>query len=221
MVRPVLDEATARFWTDAQLNIWINAGCRDIARRAEMIKNFNTSISPTVGTPKYPLPTDVLRVHRVEFQPTGQTQIYTLMASTDQEMDQVWGINQNQQGIYPQYYTLWGYPGGTGAAQLQIKLYPVPSQTGTLNVYYYGVPTPMVADTDPAQIPEGWQDLLVMYCEYEARRKDRDPLWQDVKQMYDEKVGEMIATTRELHDQASSVTVGMNNVPSWLYSFDW
>lgn len=220
-VRAVLDEVSARFWPDSQLNIWINGGCRDIARKAEVIQQFNTSISAVAGTAKYPLPTDVIRVHRVEFVPTGQNQIYTLMASTDQEMDQVWGINQNQQGIYPQYFTIWGYPGGAGAAALTLKLYPVPSQPGTLNVYYYSVPTTLVADTDVATIPTGWQDIVAMYCEYNARRKDRDPTWQDVKKMYDDKIEELVESSRQWHDQAGSVSVGMSNVPSWLYSFDW
>lgn len=219
-VRANLDETVERFWLETQLNIWINAGCRDIARRSETIQNFNTTINVSPLAFKLALPSDVLRVHRVEYQPTGQTQIYTLQASTDQEMDQVWGINQTQTGIYPQFYTIWGIPGGAGTAQFLIKLYPLPSQSGILNLYYYGTPTTMVADGDTAQIPEGWQDLLPLYCEYEARRKDRDPLWSDVKAIYEEKVTQLVDTTRQWHDQASTVSVGMSNVPSWLYSFD-
>jgi hypothetical protein len=219
--RSILNETTTRFFSDAEITTWLNDGCRDIARRAEVIQQFNTSVAAVAAQAKYALPTDIIRVHRVEYVPTGQTQTYTLMASTEQELDQVFGINQDQQGVYPQYYAIWGYPGGTGAAALKMRVYPVPAIAGTFNIFYYAVPAAMVNGSDVAIIPEGWQDLLVLYAEYAARRKDQRPDWSDAKQLYDEKIEELIEVTRKWHDQAGSVSVGGNNVPSWLYSFDW
>lgn len=220
-VRSNINETTARFFTDAELTTWLNNGCKDIARRAEVIQHFDTTVSAIAGTNKYALPTDVIRVHRVEFMPTGQTQIYPLQASTQQELDQVFGTNQAQQGTTPLYYAIWGYPGGVGAAALTMQVYPVPATSGTFNIFYYAVPVDMVGGTDVAQIPAGWEELLVLYCEYNARRKDKQQDWEDAKKIYEEKVQEMVDVTRQWHDQASSVSVGNTMVPSWLYSFDW
>ena len=36
-VRALLDESSANFWTDDQINSWLNQGCSDIARRAEVL----------------------------------------------------------------------------------------------------------------------------------------------------------------------------------------
>lgn len=218
-VRYAVNELTAALWTDAELNILLNNAVRDIARRAEVIQSFNTSITALAGTAKYSLPTDIVRVHRVEFVPTGQTQTYPLQASTYVEMDQNWGVNQSWAGAYPQYFVIFGTPGfSSGANKLQIQVWPVPSQGGTLNLFYYRVPTTMAADGDIAEIPEGWQDAVVLYAEGEAKRKNRDPSWVECKRMYEEKLSEMLEVTRRYHDQGAFITSGSGSmVPGWLY----
>lgn len=221
-VRYSLNEITPALWVDAELNILINNAVRDIARRAEVIQSFNTSISAVAGTAKYNLPADVIRVHRVEFVPTGQTQTYNLQASTYVEMDQNWGVNQSWSGAYPGYYVIFGTPGfTTGSTKLQMQVWPVPSQTGTFNLYYYRVPTTLAADSDIAEIPEGWQDAVVLYAEGEAKRKNRDGSWVECKRMYEEKLAEMLDVTRKYHDQGGSITVGNSVLPGWLYGGDW
>lgn len=215
-VRAHLNESTARFWTDAQLNVWINEGLRDVARRTETIQTFYTSISAVAGTAEYTLPTNVLRVHRVEFVPTGNTQVYPVTVTTYDELDSVWGVYPNTvQGI-PVYAAMWGFP-----PLLKMRLYPVPSQAGTLNVFYYRLPATASADGDTLEILSGYEDLIVLYCEYVAKRKDRDPTWQEAKALYEERVENMIETTRQWHDQAMTITVGVNAVPRWLYDADF
>ncbi|MGI0134584.1 MAG: hypothetical protein ACREBW_06475, partial [Candidatus Micrarchaeaceae archaeon] len=51
--RSLLDESTATFWTDAQLNQWLNDGCSDLARRAEIIETINSTIAALVNTSTY------------------------------------------------------------------------------------------------------------------------------------------------------------------------
>ena len=218
-VRYRLDETTARMWSDAELNNWINEACRDISRRTETLLSFYTAITALPNVAKYRLPENVIRVNRVEFQPVNSTETYPLQASTYQEMDAMWGTRQAVQRSYPSFFVLWGVAGSVEGITMQ--LYPIPSQAGTLNIYYYRLPTAMTADSDHADIPAGWEDLISLYCEYIALRKDRDARWSDAKQMYEENLGHMIDVTRQLHDQARSVTVGNAAVPAWLYEFDW
>jgi hypothetical protein len=221
-VQSILDEVinslgtpspNPRFWTNLELNNWINEGCRDISRRSEDLQSFNTSIVAIAGTAKYTLPIDCLRVHRVEFVPTGQSQTYPLKHSTYQEMDAIWGINQQIQSAYPYYFVMWGFP-----PTLQIQFYPVPAQAGTFNVFYYRLPITLVADGDVAEIPSGWEDLITLYCEFNARRKNRDPMWQDVRQVYEQSLANLIDTTRQWHDQSRMITVATGlGIPGWLY----
>lgn len=212
-VRSRLDESSARFWTDSELNNWINEGLRDVSRQSETIQSFNTTITAVANQAKYAMPQDVIRVHRIEFVPSGATQTYPVQPSTYQEMDQVWGINQLSQTMsYPYNYVLWGFP-----PNLTVQFYPVPATPGTFNIFYYRLPHTLTNDTDIAEIPEGWHDLVALYCEFVARRKDKDTTWQDAKQLYDQTLTSLIERTRQWHDQARTITVGYNAVPEWLY----
>lgn len=212
-VRAHLGEITARQWTDAQLNVWINEGLRDIARRTETIQSFNATIATVAGTPEYTALADMLRIHRIEYVPTGGP-VYPVQLTTYDELDQVWGLYPNTTNGIPVYAALWGFP-----PAVKIRLYPVPSAAGVLNVFYYRLPAVAAADGTTLEVLAGYEDLIVLYCEYVARRKDRDPSWQDAKVLYEERVALMVETTRQWHDQARTITVGSNAVPAWLYEF--
>lgn len=213
-VRVAVEESSARFWQNTDLNSWINDALRDIARRAEVIQSFNTSVTIVAGTNKYNLPTNVIRVHRVEFDPSGSSSIYPLEASTYQQMDAMWGVNQSSGGN-PRFYVLWGMP-----PNLQIQLYPVPSVAGSLNLFYYRLPAAASLDADVLEVPEGWDDAIVDYCEAQAKRRDHDQTWTEAMGLYEAKVQRLIDVTRQWHDQANAIQVGSRYVPNWLYAFD-
>ncbi|MGI0134704.1 MAG: DUF6682 family protein [Candidatus Micrarchaeaceae archaeon] len=195
-----------------QLTDWINAACRDIARRAECLQSLQ-QLPVIEGTQKYILPSELVRVHRMEFNPTGQQNIYPLEARGLMEMDQIWGINQTNIFNYPCYYALWQNP-----PTLQAILYPVPSTSGSLNCYYYRLPTPVSLPSDNLDIPEGWEDMVYMYVEYVAMRKDMNPAWQSAKEIYEEQMMQLIDRTQSFHDQSGMITTGTSMVPDWLYA---
>lgn len=227
--RSKLDEASTAggLWTNTELTDWINDGLRDMARRAEDILDFNTSIAIVAGTSKYPLPGDVVRIHRAEFAPTGQQQTYPIALTTHEEMDGVWGATQSTQGT-PAFMVVWGFAGGTGTAAHQIQLYPVPAQNGVINLFYFRLPyrflDPVANAGELAKVlecVEGWDDLVVQYAFYQGLKKDRDPRWQEEKQEYEEKLQDLIHTTRSFHDQGGFITSATGSyVPSWLYEFE-
>jgi hypothetical protein len=219
-VRSNIDEASARFWSDAELTTWINDALRDVARRTEEILHLPPiPLAIVAGTGKYNLPVDVIRVHRIEFIPTGSTQTYPVTKTTHEEVDRIWGLNQSTQSAYPSYFVLWGTP-GIAASPLVVQFYPVPAQSGTANIFYYRVPAKLVNGSDVAELPEGWDDVIVDYCEYRAKRKSKDPTWQEAKALYDEKLVTMIDVTRAYSDAASSFITARGPLPSWLYGGD-
>lgn len=224
------------FFKDTELTDWVNDGLRDIARRTETLFTYDTTLqlppySPAASViPTYPLPTDVIQIFRVEFIPVGSTtQVYKLEASTQNEMDQIWGTYEQDQSSYPNFWVTRGYAGGTGRHAFGIQIYPFSSQGGQLNLHYYGLPARML---DPGTYPseynsyldcvEGWDDLIVDFVHYHGLIKRNDPAWQGIKQLYEQKLGEMIDVTRKVSDQPGYVQPSlMNGVPYWLYGPEW
>jgi hypothetical protein len=217
--RSVLDEPSARFWTDAELTDWINDGARDLARRAEDLLTYDQTINVSANIASYPLPVDVIRIHRAEFVPVNSTQTYPIRASSQDEMDQIWGTYQQNPASYPSWFVTKGYPGGSGSSSFQIQFYPVPSQPGTINLYYYKMPK-RLASTDTAltiDLPEGWDDLIITYVEWRGLRKTHDARWQDAYKLYTEQIDYLLNTTRFFHDQQQVIsTASRMMVPQWL-----
>lgn len=211
-VRSLLDEPNPQFWTNAELTSWINEACSECARKVEW-KRAIANIDVDSGTQKYTAPTDVYRIYRIEFAPDTSIDTYTVEFRGYMEMDQIWGINQQWPASYPLYYTMWKVP-----PSMQIILYPVPSQDGTLNVYYYQQITPANTGADPVDILEGFEDVIIDYTCYRALRKDSDPRWQEFKTTYEDKISAMIDTTRTFQDQAGTFTTGQAALPEWLVS---
>lgn len=218
--RSQIDEisSTNQYWADSELITWINDGVRDVARRAEVILIFTGMLSAYAGVAKYDLPKDVIRVHRIEFIPSGSTQIYPVIGSTYDEMDQIWGINPKQQASYPTTYACWGTPGN-----MTVQFYPVPAADGRFNIFYYKMPGNLNTDgSDNAldiEIPAGWDDVIIMYVSYRAMMKARDPHWQIYKQEYTEQIQYMVDVTRQAHDAGRFVQTFTSSVPGWLYAF--
>lgn len=205
-----ITDSTTKFWSDAMLDSWINSAMKDIARRAEVLETTD-DIAVDAGDRQYTAPLDIFRIHRVEFI-VSSSNIYVLEPRDIHEMDSIWGINQIQQQAFPSYYTVWGIMG----IDAQIFLYPTPSQAGTLKVWSYRLPTVVSADAHVCEVPVGWEDLIPLYCEYIALRRDNDPRWQDAKAMYEQELGDMINMTRSHHDQAHWITTPAMNQAPWL-----
>jgi Family of unknown function (DUF6682) len=211
-IRSLLDEPNPQFWSNAELTQWINEGCFDAARKVEW-KRTTATVAIVAGTQTYTAPTDIYRVYRMEFVPTASQNTYTVEFRGYMEMDQIWGINQQWPASYPLYYTLWKVP-----PAMNIVLYPVPSQAGTLTVYYYQQVTPVVSGTDNLDCLQGYEDVIYDFAVYRALRKDSDPRWQEFKNTYEEKINIMYDNTRTFQDQAGTFTTGQSALPEGLVS---
>lgn len=223
-VRSIVDEPEQRFWTDTEITDWVNDGARDLARKAEDLLTFDTTISIVANVSVYPLPANTIRIHRAEFVPTGSTQQYPIRASSQDEMDQIWGTYQQNPSSYPSWFVTRGYPGGSGSSTFDIQFYPVPAQTGTINLFYYKMPArigdPIATPANLAltiDLPEGWDDLILLYVEWRALRKSKDPRWQEAYQLYGEQLDYLLNITRYFHDQQQVMTsFARTSQPSWL-----
>lgn len=217
-VRERLDESTGHMWQDSEIRRWINQGARDIARKTETLLTTE-EVAGVVGTASYVMPADIIRVHRVEWITDSEDQTFPLEYRDYNNADGVWWTQQNQTEGVPFMFTMWGFP-----PSLQLIIYPVPSDVGTIKIFYYRLSAELDLDgTDSGvvvEIPEGWDDVIADYAEFKALRKDRDPTWQEAKALYDEHVLDLNTTTRRWIDEAGMITTENSFVPAWLYSTD-
>ena len=211
LVRSRLDETVAKFFTDVELRAWVNAGVKDISRRTEL-NQTRATINVLAGTQEYTLPTDLIRLNRIEFKATNDTRTWGLTYRDVNNMDEVWFQAQKTRQGTPVYYTLWGMP-----PTLAVILWPVPQAAGQLTVWYYKQPAEALNTSTVLAVPMGWDDALVDYCEFNALRKGRDPRWQEAKALYEEKINElMVKTARWTDQQGMIVGDGPGPVPAWL-----
>lgn len=213
--RDRLDEVTAQQWTEPQLRKWINEGARDLARRCEVLQD-RADVNAVANTQEYALPAGVIRVYRVEYRPNGSTEVLPLEYRDFNNMDAVWWSQQTVARNKPRMFTMWGFP-----PNLKMIVYPTPDTAGSFKVFYYRFPADLAtdgsADGTTVEVPEGWWDALVDYCEYMGLRKDADPRWQDAKAKYEETIGNLFDTSRRWSDQASVIVPdGPGPLPLWL-----
>lgn len=224
-IRARLDEPTSQYWTETDLRRWINEIALDMARRTESLRGTYDQpvvVGTAAYTPAFTSTTNLYRIYAVEFIPTGSTLTYPLEYRDRQGASEVWGIMQDTQGT-PAIWTSWGAP-----PSLSIQVYPSPSQSGTLKLWYYRQPSILTVDT-PADsattvdIVDGWEDVLVDGVEYKAKRRDGDQGWTEAKQEYEQHLEAMMEATLRFSDAAGMVTTSSGSfIPSWLYGGgDW
>jgi hypothetical protein len=215
-VRSLLDEPTAQFWSNTEITSWINQGAQDIARRAQALW-MQVNIPCTPLQQYYRCPTDFLGVHRLDYQLSNSDQTYNLEYRGIKTMDEIWGILHQLPAAFPQAFYLWndtGYQGG----QLYFATYPVPADDGTFILYYYRNAIPAVNGSDLVDVTPAYEDLVYDYAIYKAKRKDRDPTWQEAKALYDEALQMMFDKTSRFTDQGDQFTSGTPNWPLYLYT---
>lgn len=217
-VRARLDEASPAFWSDEEITRWINEGTRDIARRAEVLETSAT-VSVVAGTAEYTLAANVARINRVAYIPTGSSQQYPLEYKDFNSMDAAGWTWTTARG-YPVVYTLWGY-----TPNLKAVLYPTPAAAGTLKYWYYAYPTELATDGSAAgstvDVPNGWDDLVITYCEAMALRKDANPRWEEARQLYEGNLLEMMDRSRRWTDQGDAIQQNGHWLPGWLWNPDY
>jgi hypothetical protein len=165
--RMALGETTASFWTDAQLNTWINDGIRDISWRTKCLKKDSLGTSVTdqgeyALLTMFPTLYEMLELYFYDVTTTSwlrltQTNRKALdkdipgWMSTDSSLPQKYIINREENYLY-----LWpppssDYESGTGFGVNYIK------------GFYCYEPTDLSTDGSTPEIPATLHDAIVEY----------------------------------------------------------
>jgi hypothetical protein len=197
-------------------------GLEDIAREAECLLATGT-IAAVAGTQTYACSSLVpspIRIHRIEFQRSGDSTKYPLEYKDFLVMDDIWSTSQAQSQGTPVYWTGWGF-----FPSLTLYLYPTPSAAGTIRLFYYRLPTRLSnsgsADSTTVEVPDGFENIAVDFAEYHALRNDRDPRWSEARALYAERLQNLIDKTIRPSDQPGHFVTGSGAaIPYWLYAME-
>lgn len=217
-VRDHLDELVPAFYPDLTLDRWIYEGARDVARRGEVLQDVQ-SYTLQADQVNYDAPPDMVRIHRVEYR-QSTSYVYALEYRTIDSMDDVWFTSREVAGSLPEYWSFWGTP---GIASSQIYIYPIVSNATAdgLRVFYYRLPHKPEVDTDPVEVPAGWEDLVVLYCEMNALRRAGSARWQEAQTMYEARLLTLIEVTRQFTDQQTLISgAGMGSHARFPFAND-
>jgi hypothetical protein len=131
-VRARLDEATAGFWTDAMITVWLNEANLRLATELEDIEAIDTQ-NTVASQAAYDLPTDLVKIHRVAVNSLP------LRPITFAKLNQFEGEanpTTSQTGT-PECFYVW-------ADHLYLFPAPASSVTAGLSLWYYATPATLV-----------------------------------------------------------------------------
>lgn len=217
-LRSRLNETIPNYYANSDLTNWLNEGCRDMARKCRCLWS-QTSVSVTAGQQTFDAPENLVAIHRVEFNPTGSDQTYPLEFRNYNEMDALWGTWHTIQQYAPSIYTTWGEP-----PNMVITVYPLPSQDGSMNVFWFRTATYASEDDDNLDVPEGWGDAAIEYALFTCLYKALDPRWKDIKAHYEEKIVDLSAQAAQYSTAVGSISPASNfsTYYPWLGgNWDW
>jgi len=161
-----LDDLNAGYFTEPQVNVWLNNAQQEVQKR--LIKagqNYYLKCVQTqlvINQNKYALPEDFKKVNRIEYVVQGTT-------FPNEIVYQVLPITTNQKDLALQ---------GTGTPQFyslrkdSIIIYPTPSVTGTLRLFYSYAITDMLTDVDVPDVPRQYQQLISLLACQDGFLKD-------------------------------------------------
>ncbi len=218
-VRDLLDEAVAARWTDVQLRKWINEGMRDCARETLAIKNPSVQVTTIASTSEYALPQTVLSVEHAHYYP-GDGRKIPLVGRAYENMDAIWGQNQDLGASEPAVYATYGYN-----PTIRLKVYPAPATSSkTINLMCAVIPTELATDgtasATTVPFPDAWIDAIADFVEYRALRRDRDQRWNEAWGIYTAKRATLLQHELDVATRDIIHEPGVGYLPRWLVDFD-
>lgn len=155
-VRSIAGDVEAIQFSDATLYQWINDGMREAASDNNLLQ-ITATIATIPGTVEYSLPTDILKLHSIQYDDT-EVPLVTL----DEAQNRGY-INSDP-----------GFPVAAWVWAGKIRLFPVPNTSKSLKVSYTRSPVEITVGTDTPELPLMYHMRLVDYCLAQVAQQDDD-----------------------------------------------
>lgn len=200
------DEQTTGFISNTELDRFINQGQNfiygKIVQRFEDYfiakgTSLNGGLITTVASQQsYDLPTNLIKVVRVEQRPAGSTD--------DNQWRKVDRGNIGNDRVDDFYPLREGYVPGFAyfIAGNQLHLRPVPSQIFSLRLWFIPRATALVNPTDTPTLPEEYHELIAEYGAIQNLRKSGESIWKEAMDIFNIELANLLETI-EMRDQNS------------------
>src|SRR5690554_3077151 len=159
-------QSTGRF-SDAELDSYINRGQAEVADQLEPLVKV-TSLDFGVGVATQPLPDNLLRIHRASI---GGTALRTTDPLALDAASTTW---EGATGT-PTHYFIQGN---------DLRLYPIPDSSVTVDVTHSYLPEDLVDDADELSLPGWMEEGVILYAFGLALESDMDNRSGNVYQKY-------------------------------------
>lgn len=164
-----LDDVNGGYFTEAQMNVWINNAQREVQKRLiQAGENWyvTRATTPTITNQyDYALPSDFLKVHRFEIILSG--------TSPNEETSLIEPITINQVDLFPQGA---GTPAGYYIKQDRFTLVPPPDSVKTLRLWYSYLVADLTVDGEEPDVPSQYQEYIAVLVTLDGLFRDgRDP----------------------------------------------
>lgn len=199
------------YFTTEQVNRWLNYAQREVQLRlVKAGQNFYTKCIQTtlvINQRQYALPIDFKKLNRLEVITSGTIpyEVFNpVIPITTNQVDLV----VNGIGV-PNYYTIQNY---------NLFVRPAPDSTYVMRMIYTRMITDMVSDTDVADIPSDYDELLTLYAAQSGFLKDGRANDLLVKKIMEwEKKLDNDANERNVDVPRGVVITGFDNYSGWGY----
>jgi hypothetical protein len=167
MCRNLLNEETAGFWTDAQLNAYLEMGNQRlnsiIAATRQDYNTISAVFATVVGTKSYSFPTDCVFIRRLEIYDTTN-------ADHIDKVDELRFPRTEANGDWP--FSGPGQPQRYIIRGKQFDLLPIPDAIYNMRIYYDARPATLSADVDAPTSPPDFHDMIVFYACMLAKKQN-------------------------------------------------
>ncbi|MCP4668836.1 MAG: hypothetical protein GY849_21065 [Deltaproteobacteria bacterium] len=155
--RSLLNEASASFWTDAELLVWLNDGMLDIAARSHCLEETE-SVNLVADTIEYSISANYVTVKAVVYVNASGT----IKGLTPGNVSSVGNVDDVDEPVY--WYDFAG----------KIGIYPPLSSvtTETVTLYLISRPTAIISSAN-VTTPAVYDHALTLYIVGKAHLKDR------------------------------------------------
>jgi hypothetical protein len=190
MVRDQLDEASASFWTDAQLNGYINRAKNRVRNRIKALNEYYLSVTRTsldgsitfdgesyscasfaiaAGTSDYTLPPDCASVSTIECITSGFEDLtFTARDINHPDFRAARTFSDNQAPMDEVLFCIIGEPA-------VMRIAPKLDRALDLRLTYQANHADLASDTDRLTLPNPAYLAVVDFATYYALRQDRSP----------------------------------------------
>lgn len=163
-----VDDLQKGYFTDDQLNRFLNDALFEVQKELVLAgENWYLTCAETqtvLNQADYALPTDFLKLNRLEILGPNQTSTFYPLQS----------ITLNQQDLIA--FNTSGTPEAYYLKKFRAVLVPAPDSVKTLRLYYTYRVTEMTADSNVPDVPEEYQEWIALVAAYNCFIKDdRNP----------------------------------------------